>query len=698
MRLLPIVLAAALVLAACANIGRPEGGPRDETPPRYVRSNPKMGQLNVKGNRITIEFDENIALDDAMNKIVVSPAQKNTPSISTVGRRLSMELRDTLVPDMTYTIEFSDAIKDLNEGNVLDGMTLDFSTGETIDTLQLSGMVFEARTLEPAQGMLVGVYSNLSDTALTTLPMERIAKTNQYGQFTIKGLKPGDYRIYAINDVNRDYHWDRSEDIAFYDVTLSPTSEPATVTDTLVSNLTGLRDSMVTRAVTRFLPNDILLTWFNEGYSTQYLKEYKRTATDRFILSFGTKADSLPSIKLLNTDRASDDVSTWAIVDASSRLDSLQYWITDSALADLDTLIVETKYMRTDTLNQLSLYTDTLRLTLRGQYTKKRRLETAAKEEEAWNKLVDHAVKHNEEVMKINIKRREEQKDTMEWMEMPKRETKYLDLKVSSTQAQDLNKGLVFTSSTPIATLDQSAVSMEMEVDSVWYPVTPPVITRREPLRPMIYYAPYEWEEGAHYRLTIDSASVVDINGLHNRGVTQEIRTKTRADYSTLTFNISGLDGRKAVVELLNSDSPVASKEVDGGTAYLEYINPGTYYARLFIDANGDGEWTTGSVADTIQPEEVYYYPRKINLRKNWDVEQDWNINELPVEQQKPLDIKKNKPKLKKGDQPQRTPDDDEEEDEYFNDPFMQNTNRRSSRTSLGNSGMRNGDVSPFAR
>ena len=129
-----------------------------------------------------------------------------------------MELRDSLQDSTTYTFDFSDAIRDLNEGNILDGFALDFSTGSTIDTLAISGMVFEARNLEPAQGMVVGVYSNLTDTTLTSLPLERVAKTNQYGQFTIRNLKPGTYHLFAIDDRNRDWHWDRSENIAFSSV------------------------------------------------------------------------------------------------------------------------------------------------------------------------------------------------------------------------------------------------------------------------------------------------------------------------------------------------------------------------------------------------------------------------------------------------------------------------------------------------
>lgn len=87
-------------------------------------------------------------------------------------------------------------------------------------------MVLEARNLEPAQGMLVGIYSTPADSAISTLKLERIAKTNQYGQFTVRNLKPGEYQIFALNDINRDLHWDRSEDVAFYDVLISPSSEP----------------------------------------------------------------------------------------------------------------------------------------------------------------------------------------------------------------------------------------------------------------------------------------------------------------------------------------------------------------------------------------------------------------------------------------------------------------------------------------
>ncbi len=634
-----LVMVAAAVMVACANMGRPEGGPRDELPPVYVRSNPAMGQLNFNGNKITVDFDENIQLDDAMTKIVVSPAQRNTPAISSNGRRVTIELRDTIMPNTTYTIDFADAVKDLNEGNVLDGFAMDFATGDTIDTLRISGMVFEARTLEPAQGMLVGVYSNTSDTAISTLPFERITKTNQLGQFTLRNLKAGSYRVYALNDINRDYHWDRSEDVAFYDVTISPTSEPTVVTDTLTRS-TGERDSLVTRNATRFLPDDLLLTWFNEGYTSQYLKDYKRPERNKITFQFGAKSDTLPILRLLNTHRDGDDISTWSTLDASPTLDTLTYWISDTSLVSLDSITIEATYLRTDTLDNLTWGTDTLKFNMRPEKKKKEKK-----------------------------KKNDEEEDSIP-------PVPHMELRISSGNSQDLHKGLTLTAGTPIQRFDTTAVKLEIQVDTLWYNIVPPSFSRPELLHPMVFTAPYKWEEGSKYRLTIDSAAVVDIYGLDNVQLVHEFTTKKSEDYSAISFNVSGLDGRKGIVEVLSSsDKPVAAAPVNGSLATIQYLSPGTYYARLFIDANDDGEWTTGSIADSIQPEEVYYYPKKINLKKNWTIEQSWNINELPVDQQKPQEIKKNKPKRKKGD-PDERPTDEEEEDEFFDDPFMNSATR----------------------
>lgn len=207
----------ALALYSCANIGRPEGGPRDLIPPVYVNSNPLPNQLNFKGEKVEIEFNEYIQLKDHMKKVVVSPAQKSMPIIRGLGRKVTVELRDTLLPNTTYCIDFADCIQDNNEGNPIDGFAIAFSTGDTIDSLQVSGMMLRARDLEPMQSVIVGLQENLADSAFSKLPLSRIARTNEYGQFTIRNLKPGRYHVFGERKKDARAAQLEDEDAVYYE-------------------------------------------------------------------------------------------------------------------------------------------------------------------------------------------------------------------------------------------------------------------------------------------------------------------------------------------------------------------------------------------------------------------------------------------------------------------------------------------------
>ena len=633
MRLLPVV-ALGVLLSACASMGRPQGGERDYDPPRFVRSNPSPGAVNVNRSRITIDFDENIQLDDPMNKIVVSPAQNTTPQISGVGHRVTIELRDTLRANTTYTIDFTDAIKDLNEGNLLDGFAFDFSTGPEIDTLSISGMVFQAENLEPAQGMLVGVYRNMGDTAIRTTPFDRITKTNQLGQFTVRNLSPDTYRIYALNDVNRDYHWDRSEDVAFYDVTITPTAEPATHTDTIMT-ADGQVDSVYTHTVTEYKPDDVLLTWFNENYKTQYMVDRARPDEGRITISMGAPSDTLPQLTMLGGSRNGQTIDRWAVVNASATLDTLEYWITDSAVILQDTITVEARYLRTDTLDRLSWTSDTLTLSVRG---KKKAKASEAKPSKKIKSETDTASTPKVPLMNVNT---------------------------SARGTIDVFAPLTFTFERPLARLDTSAIRLEILEDSTWYEIDRPVFGKASPYDLLHYRAEYEWEPGMKYRLTVDSLGMTDIYGLNCGSLTSEFEVRDLKEYANLSLNIAGLDGRQAVVQLLSrQDTPVRSVEVTDGHAVFSNVTPGDYFARLFIDVNGNGKWDTG-LLDSIQPEEVYYYPKKLALKKNWDVDQTWDINELPIDMQKPQEIKKNKPKNSTGGVGDEY---DEYDDQYYDE------------------------------
>ena len=288
---------------------------------------------------------------------------------------MRITLRDTLRDSTTYTVDLADALRDLNEGNILDGLAIDFSTGPSIDTLMISGIVFEGRTLEPAQGMIVGVYSTpVADTALTTLPMDRITKTNALGRLHhTQSRNPGSYRVFAINDLNHDFHWDRSEDIAFLDRDISPSTMAVEVTDTF-TDAAG-NDSLVTRPATRFLPDDILLTWFNENYKPLYLVKHERPDARRLTLEMSTHSDSLPQLTLLNTVRAGARLDREAVLQSSPGLDSLTYWLRDTTLIGSDTLKIAARYLHTDTLDNITFTTDTLTFALRQPKKKKKRDE-----------------------------------------------------------------------------------------------------------------------------------------------------------------------------------------------------------------------------------------------------------------------------------------------------------------------------------
>lgn len=637
---LPLVaMVAALVFSACASIGRPEGGAKDEIPPKFVSSNPAPGAVDVNRTRLSVNFDENIQLEDAFTKVVVSPAQKQPPQVSANGKRLSVELRDTLRPNTTYTIDFADAIKDLNEGNILDGFALDFSTGPTIDTLRISGMVLQAKNLEPAQGMLVGVYSNLSDTAIRTLPLERIARTNQLGQFTIRGLKPGNYRVYAVNDLNRDYHWDRSEDVAFYDYTVSPSVESIQVSDTLWAS--DRSDSIVTHEGIRFLPNDVLMTWFNEEYLPQYLKDYARPDRRRITVNFAAPSDSLPEIRIVSgAPGVGREISEWGLLRSNATRDTLEYWISDTSVVASDSLMLSMRYLKTDTTDNLVWTTDTLRFFFKDPNRNKK------KKKEKKEVRVDSLGDTIPEPVQLD----------------------FLSVRVGSNQ-QDLNRPLLIDYPQPLASLDSAALRLEVQRDTVWEEVRG---FRLQPdsINPLLRsFVDIKWEPGAKYRFTADSLAFMGIYNEWNKPIKTEFTARQLEDYSSVVFNIVGLDSLPAVVELLSSsDEPVyrASTAKGSNVAELRYLTPGAYFARLFIDRNGNGKWDTGSIADSIQPEEVYYYPKKLQLKKNWDVEQTWDIFELPLDLQKPWAIKKNKPKLKNGE---KAPGEEEEEEEDFYDP-----------------------------
>lgn len=629
-----VAVVMACLLYACANPGNPSGGPVDKSAPIFVNSSPRPNELNVDAHRINLYFDEVVNVKDPTTKVIVSPAQVERPKISTSGRRVTVELFDTLKENTTYTIDFSNAIRDNNEDNPIENFAFAFSTGDRLDTLRVSGYVFDAYTLEPQQNVIVGLHSDLSDTAFTKLRLERVARTNDRGQFTVRNIAPGKYHIFALSDLDGDYKFSSPlENLAFLDSIVVPEVSMKEVTDTIYNEKNEV-DTLINRQRAQYYPNDILLSMFAEDFKQQYLADNKRQDSTRIYLRFAAPSDTLPTLTLLNKPDAPAD---WYTLERTKTNDTLTYWIRPPHLISSDTLLVALNYLRTDSLNQLSPQNDTLRFTFQRPKPKKRKKD----DEEA------------DSVPAIN----------------------FLSLGAVTSSTQEVYAPVLFASTTPLDKFDKSAIHLQQMADTLWVDVPDCTVAWRDStMDRRTISVRHSWTPGGSYRLMVDSLAMTDIYGVFNKPWTSEFKVRAIEEYGNLIFNIAGIDG-KAFVELLNaSDEVVLRAPVRNGKAELINLLPSKYYARLVMDANGNGKFDAGNYAEGLQPEECFYYPGMINLKKNWDIEQTWDIFATPVDKQKPEAIKKNKPEKKKWEEtPKPTENEGEEELDEFGNPYDPN-------------------------
>ena len=608
------MLLAAFLLGSCARMGQPDGGWYDETPPRIMGAAPADKGTNVKNQKISIFFDEFIQIENATEKVVVSPPQLETPEIVASGKRIRIELLDSLKPNTTYTIDFSDAITDNNEDNPLGNYTYSFSTGDAIDTLEVSGKVLQAKDLEPVKGILVGLYSDLSDTAFTTKPMLRVSRTDGSGRFVIKGVAPGTYRVYALQDADGNYLFNqKSEMLAFSQEKIVPSFKPDVRQDT--TWIDSLRIKSIDRVgYTHFLPDDIVLRAFNEVMTDRYFLKAERREPESFTL-FYSYGGEMPQVRGLNFQ--SDDAF---IIESTEKQDTITYWLKDTALVNQDTLRVELTYHMTDSLGKLVEQIDTLDILSRISHEK--RQKDLEREREEWQKKQDRAKKRGEPYDSI----------------MP---PKALAIGVKAPSELDPDKNIPFTFNTPLASVDTAAIHLYSKHDTLWYnaPLEFNHVRGRE------YELRGEWRPDIEYSLEIDSAAFVDIYGKVSPPFKQGFKVKSFDDYGTLLLNIPTMTDTTIVVQLLDAgDKIIKEVTTNQGVAEFYYVSPSTYYVRMYIDSNRNGEWDTGLYSANRQPETVCYFPKEIEIRAKWDFTETWNPLATPVIQQKPAAVTKQKP------------------------------------------------------
>lgn len=612
-----------LLLAACASIGTPDGGPYDEEPPVFVSSVPAMNGINVTDKKFIIEFDENIKLDNAFEKVVVSPPQMEMPEIKYNAKRITVELFDTLKPNTTYSIDFNDAVVDNNESNPLENFAFVFSTGEKIDTFAVSGTVLNAEDLEPIKGILVGTYTAGDDSAFYKRPFERVSRTDSRGRFTVKGLAPGNYRIYALADANQNYRFDqKSEKIAFLDTEISPFATPDMRADTI------WRDSVTVDTIhhipyMRFRPDDIVLRAFNETFYSQYLVKSQRKEHNSFTIFFADRNDTLPVIKGLNFDEKNAFV-----VEPSENNDTILYWIKDTAIYHKDTLLLSATYNVLDSAGMMVPCCDTLYLSPR-----KSRAKVLEEEQEASEKAKKAFLK--------NAKKRDDYDENNPPEYIPP--VKELAIKSYNTSNMDVNALYRISFEEPLLSVDTAGIHVQKAINDSTY-VDIPYLFRSNGDKHRQYVIYAEWRPEEAYKVTMDSAVFRGLYGGTSARFEEKIKFRSLDDYAVLNLTIPGV-GTGAIVQLLKADGrPIASQLTNDSRCSFYFIKPGKYFLRLIMDENGNGKWDTGDYGSNVQPEKVYYYPHELELRALFEYDQDdWNIN-MPLEKQKPLKITKQKP------------------------------------------------------
>ena len=616
-KLFYIALALCFIMS-CARMGSPDGGWYDDDPPRVIGATPAEGATNVTAQKITILFDEYIKLADATQNVIVSPPQLEMPEIKAAGKKIVVELKDSLKANTTYTIDFSDAISDNNEDNPMGNYTYTFSTGEQIDTFEVAGYVLDASNLEPVKGVSVGLYNNLADSTFRKEPLMRISRTDGSGHFVIKGVAPGEYRIYALEDADGDFKFSqKSEKIAFSHETYSPSAKPDIRQDTIWRDTLHI-DNIVQVPYTHFYPDNVIMLAFQEPQTDRYLlKQPERIEANRITLYFSYGNEQLPVIKGLNFNADSAFV-----VEPSEKKDTVTYWLRDTTLINKDTLEISLEYLMTDSAGVLVSQTDTMEVIAKTSYAK--RIKAQQKAYEDWQKEQEKK------------KKREERYDSI----YP---VKPLDVSVGIPSSLNPTSKVYITMPTPLMKADTAAVHLYSQIDSLWYRTPFEIRQQDSVMRRFELVA--EWHPETEYSLEIDSAAFVDIYGLASQEIKSGLKAKSLDEYSSLVFQLSGVRDTGIVVELLDkSDKCLRQVRADAsGEVAFFYLDPGKYYARAFVDRNGNNLWDTGEYDADFQPEDVYYFSEEVECKAKWDITKQWNLTAKPRNQQKPDALVKQK-------------------------------------------------------
>ncbi len=348
-----------LFFVACAQQNQPlSGGPQDTTPPVIKRSIPVLNDTNFTGQEIVIKFNEFFTLKNIEAEFIASPPFEEKPKFKVKGKKLIIKIKEPLLDSVTYLFSFGNSIADYHENNILKNFQFTFSTYDSIDTLHIEGKIIDAYNFDPVQNVDVMLYSmNIDSLPFISLPLY-ITKTDSSGNFIFSNLQSKNYKIFALEDLNKNLKYDIDEsNIAFLDTTIKPWAETivqydtidsgsvvvSPVNDTLTDTLT--HDSIIITHKTFFHPNDITLLFFTEESSIQEIKRLTRTFKG-FIQIFFVKQLINNYLKIYSIDSTGNFSF---LTEKFKSNDSIFLWLTNPNFYSKDTISFIAEYYIDDT-------------------------------------------------------------------------------------------------------------------------------------------------------------------------------------------------------------------------------------------------------------------------------------------------------------------------------------------------------------
>jgi len=566
------IIATVFFAGACARVGSPPGGPKDTTPPKVLASTPENHSVNFTGNTIEICFNEFVELDNIQKKLIVSPPLTERPEIRMKGKTLIIKLNNVLLDSTTYTFQFGDAIKDLNEGNILENYSFVFSTGPTLDSLQIRGQLEDAFTLRPPEEAFVLLYDHLGDSIPFLEKPLYMSKADQDGKFYLQNLKADTFRIVALVDGNLNYKYDQGQDmVGFLDSLIFLKPLPA---------YSHLNDSTTIDSLRMLSGPDFLLRLFLENMEQQYLKNSDRPRKEMIVLIF-----NLPALHPEITPLVPDIPVSWYIPEESVTGDTLELWLTDTSLIRLERFDLAVSYAATDSLGNPTQITDTVTLRIK---TPKKGKKSAKKTEKSQSLL---QIASN-----------------------------------ASRGSKELNSPLLLEPSAPVRETDTSRIVFYRLKDTLF--VRQPYLFLKDSFFLRRYMIQCSWKENTKYKLELLPGALTDIYGNTTDTLVISFHTRRLAEYGNFKLNLQNIPGQ-TLVQLWDASEKNRIRQyiiVSDTSVYFNYLNPGKYIVKAVDDKNHNKAWDTGVFLENIQPEPVAYFSKEINIKANWDVEETWKV------------------------------------------------------------------------